>query len=142
MGARKKDLDPDVSIGLSLPLGYSNTGHFKQTKTNLEQVKSNIICLLKTMKGERVGQPEFGSRLHEVIFEPMDENLTDKLEESIRESMEQWLPFVIIKKLDVSLPDYERHTVNLSIDFGLSFEPGKSENVKIDFTQFESVINS
>ncbi|MBT4207734.1 hypothetical protein HOE22_05260 [Candidatus Woesearchaeota archaeon] len=138
MGAREKDLNPDVSIGLSLPMGYSNTGHFTQTNTTLEQAKHNIVNLLKTMKGERVGQPEFGSRLNEVIFEPMDENLNDKLEEAIRESMEQWLPYVNIKKLKVELPDYGRNTVNISIDFGLSFEPGMSAQVSISFEQFES----
>ena len=35
MGAREKDLNPDVFIGLELPLGYSDSGFFKQTKTTL-----------------------------------------------------------------------------------------------------------
>jgi len=142
VGAREKDLNPDVSIGLQLPLGYSNTGHFSQTNTTLEQAKHNIVNLLKTIKGERLGQPEFGSRLHEVIFEPMDENLNDKIEEGIRGAMEQWLPYITIKKLDVSLPDYDRNTVNISIDFGISFEPNKSENVSVDFNQFDSIVNT
>lgn len=142
MGAREKDLNPDISIGLQLPLGYSNTGHFKQTQTALEQAKHNIVNLLKTIKGERLGQPEFGSRLHEVIFEPMDENLNDNIEETIRESIEMWLPYINIKNLEVSLPDYDRNTVNISIDFGLSFEPEKIENASISFEQFETVVNT
>ena len=32
MGAREKDLNPDTFIGLKLPMGYSDTGYFKQTK--------------------------------------------------------------------------------------------------------------
>ena len=43
MGAREKDLNPDVFIGLELPLGYSDSGFFKQTKTTLQQAKYNIV---------------------------------------------------------------------------------------------------
>ena len=64
-----KDLNPDVFIGLQLPLGYSNTGFFKQTKTTFEQAKYNIVNLFRTIPGERLGQPTFGSVLHEIIFE-------------------------------------------------------------------------
>ena len=80
MGAREKDLNPDVFIGLQLPLGYSNTGFFKQTKTTFEQAKYNIINLFKTIPGERLGQPTFGSVLHEILFEPMAEDFSDSLQ--------------------------------------------------------------
>ena len=43
MGAREKDLNPDTFIGLKLPMGYSNSGYFKQTKTTLQQAKYNIV---------------------------------------------------------------------------------------------------
>ena len=36
MSAREKDLNPDVFIGLQLPLDKSSSGFFKQTKTTLE----------------------------------------------------------------------------------------------------------
>ena len=67
MGAREKDLNPDIFIGLQLPLGYSDTGYFKQTKTTLQQAKHNIINLMKTIPGERLGQPTFGSNLHTIL---------------------------------------------------------------------------
>ena len=68
MGAREKDLNPDVFIGLKLPLGYSDTGYFKQTKTTMEQAKWNIINLLQTIPGERLGQPTFGSKIHKLLL--------------------------------------------------------------------------
>ena len=49
MGAREKDLNPDTFIGLKLPMGYSDTGYFKQTKTTLQQAKYNIINLNKPL---------------------------------------------------------------------------------------------
>ena len=78
MGARVKDLDPDIYIGIKLPMEMGVDGTFKRTKTALEQTKYNIINLLKTMKGERLGQPEFGSTLHEVLFEQMDDEIEER----------------------------------------------------------------
>jgi len=140
MGAREKDLNPDIFIGLKLPLGYSDTGFFKQTKTTLQQAKYNIINLIKTIPGERLGQPGFGSNLHTILFEPMNEDFSDILEDSIRTSLETWLPYINIKNIEITFPDYNINRVNIAIDFGLSFEPDRFETVSISFDQFESTI--
>ena len=140
MGAREKDLNPDTFIGLKLPMGYSDSGFFKQTKTTLQQAKHNIINLLKTIPGERLGQPTFGSQLHSILFEPMNEDFSDILEDSIRTSLETWLPYINIKNIEITMPDYNINQVNITIDFGLSFEPDRFETVSISFDQFESSI--
>ena len=140
MGAREKDLNPDIFIGLKLPMGYSDTGFFKQTKTTLQQAKYNIINLLYTIPGERLGQPTFGSQLHTILFEPMNEDFSDILEDSIRTSLETWLPYINIKNIEITFPDYNINRVNIAIDFGLSFEPDRFETVSISFDQFESTI--
>ena len=140
MGAREKDLNPDVFIGLKLPLGYSDTGFFKQTKTTLQQAKHNIINLLKTIPGERLGQPAFGSQLHSILFEPMNEDFSDILEDSIKSSLEKWLPYINIKNIEITMPDYNINRVNITIDFGLSFEPDRFGTVSVSFNQFESAV--
>ena len=140
MGAREKDLNPDTYIGLKLPMGYSDSGYFKQTKTTLQQAKHNIINLIKTIPVERLGQPAFGSDLHTILFEPMNEDFSEILEDSIRISMETWLPYINIKNIEITMPDYNINRVNITIDFGLSFEPDRFESVSIDFEQFESAI--
>jgi phage baseplate assembly protein W len=141
MGAREKDLNPDTFIGLKLPMGYSESGYFKQTKTTLQQAKYNIINLLQTIPGERLGQPEFGSQLHSILFEPMNEDFSDILEDSIRTSLETWLPYINIKNIEITMPDYNINRVNITIDFGLSFEPDRLGTVSVNFDQFESAIN-
>ena len=141
MGAREKDLNPDTYIGLKLPMGYSESGYFKQTKTTLQQAKYNIINLLKTIPGERLGQPGFGSDFHSILFEPMNEDFSDILKDSIRTSLETWLPYINIKNIEITMPDYNINQVNITIDFGLSFEPDRFGTVSVNFDQFESAIN-
>jgi phage baseplate assembly protein W len=140
VGAREKDLNPDVFIGLKLPLGYSDTGYFKQTKSTLQQAKYNIINLFKTIPGERLGQPAFGSQLHSILFEPMNEDFSDILEDSIKESLATWLPYINIKNIEITIPNYNINRVNIAIDFGLSFEPDRFESVSVNFDQFETIV--
>ena len=140
MGAREKDLNPDVFIGLKLPLGYSDTGYFKQTKTTMEQAKWNIINLLQTIPGERLGQPTFGSKIHELLFEPMDADFSETVVESVREAITTWLPYINIKDINVGFPENFPNQVDISVDFGLSFEPNRFGNVSVNFDQFESSI--
>ena len=141
MGAREKDLNPDTYIGLKLPMGYSETGYFKQTKTTLQQAKYNIINLLQTIPGERLGQPEFGSNLHTILFEPMNEDFSDILEDAVRTSIEKWLPYINIKRIKITMPNYDINRVNIAVDFGLSFEPDRFGTVSVSFDQFESAVN-
>ena len=61
-------------IGLTLPLQIGRNGYFEQSYDTLTQVKANITNLLRTKKGERRMNPNFGSGLQEYLFE---QNLQD-----------------------------------------------------------------
>jgi len=138
MGAREKDLNPDIYIGLKLPLTQGGSSIFAQTKTTFEQAKHNIRNLLLTIPGERLGQPEFGSGLYEIIFEQMDENIEDAIEASIRSSLKTWLPYINIININFEYGKVSENQINVNIDFGLTFEPDRFESVKINMNQFES----
>ena len=78
--AREIDLNPRTYVGLSFPLRSDNNNDFALTKNSLEQSRHNLKNLLLTHVGERVGQPEFGSNLRALCFEPNDNNLPEKIE--------------------------------------------------------------
>ena len=138
MGAREKDLNPDVYIGLQLPLGYDDDGFFTQTKTTIKQAQYNIINLLKTIPGERLGQPLYGSRLHHLLFEPMTEDLSDRIKVEINDALNTWLPYITVQ--DIKIAFTNSNHVDVSIIFGLSFNPTAMEQVSIDFEQFEDFV--
>ena len=138
MGAREKDLNPDVYIGLQLPLGYDDDGFFTQTKTTIKQAQYNIINLLKTIPGERLGQPLYGSRLHHLLFEPMTEDLSDRIKVEIKDALDTWLPYITVQ--DIKIAFTNSNHVDVSIIFGLSFNPTAMEQVSIDFEQFEDFV--
>tara|TARA_B110000902_G_scaffold165560_1_gene189041 strand:- start:223 stop:651 length:429 start_codon:yes stop_codon:yes gene_type:complete len=108
----------DYAIGISLPIQITNTA-FAQTFQTSEQVKSNIKNLLLTKKGERILQPEFGSGLQELLFEPNVTDFEGKIEDTINSSLEQWLPYVTVDEIDVDASDELRdnNRINVSVKF-------------------------
>ena len=103
------DLDPDVTIGLGLPMEYDDvTGFFPGTSTTLSQTGSNIRNLLLTNRGERVGQPTFGADILLTLFEPMSDQLINSVEEKVSEAIADWMPHVLVNKLVVE--PYKRIT--------------------------------
>jgi len=117
MSNLEKDLNPDTFIGISLPLEYGTKGFFNQTKTTVQQVRHNIKNLLLTVKGERLGNPTFGSNLMRVLFEPDDSDIQSKIEEEIRTSISEWLPFIEIVSIEAKSDLYNKNRVNVSMNF-------------------------
>ena len=101
------------AYGITLPAKRGNTGFFEQAFTSFEQAKSNLKNLLSTRKGERIMQPEFGTGLHELLFEPMTGEFETKLTQTITESVNFWLPYITIDEIDVDMSDSGEYTVYL-----------------------------
>ena len=66
------------AYGISSPTKRGDV-MFEQTFTSYEAAKANLRNLLLTAKGERIMQPEFGSGIHSLLFEQMDDNLEERL---------------------------------------------------------------
>ena len=123
----EKDLNPDVFIGVSLPLDYGSQGFFNKTRTTLQQTRSNIKNLLLTIKGERLGNPTFGSDLMTVIFEQDDGTLGNRIEEAIRASISEWLPYVNVKKVETVADERNPNLLNVRIDFTIDIDQKVSQ---------------
>lgn len=113
----------NLALGITLPIGRGPTGYFNQSFLTSDAVKTNIKNLLLTKQGERLMQPNFGTRLWNLLFEndtDNDESLENKIESEIESSISNWLPFVKIKEILIN-PDkksnQELYSYNISITF-------------------------
>jgi phage baseplate assembly protein W len=87
--------------GLPSPLEKSPRGYL-QTAYTRRLIKSSIYNILSTAKGERVFLPEFGTSLHSLLFEPMD-NITRKIAQNIvTEDIQRWEPRVTLLSSEVT----------------------------------------
>ena len=114
----------DYAVGLSLPLKNGDGGFFEQNFTTFEQARSNLKNLLLTKKGERVLQPNFGSGLQDLLFEPIDDEFENKLVDTITESVSTWLPYINIEDIDVNMNDENKDNNRVGVE--IKFKVGDS----------------
>ena len=93
----------NFAVGITLPIQRGNDGYFAQSFRTFDQVRSNLKNLLLTKKGERILQPEFGSGLHDLLFNPATEKFEEDLETTINDSVAKWLPYVIVEDINVDI---------------------------------------
>ena len=126
----ENDLNPNTHVGLSFPLGYVGSGLFNRTKTLAEQARHNLKNLLLTNLGERAHQPEFGSRLLEVVFEFKDDAL---IEQVINEAVDKWLPYITINAVTPLVDSANPNRLNVSVDFSVTTSPDAKNEIVLDF---------
>ena len=136
MSVVAKDKDEDTYIGLKFPLDHGRDGFFSRTKTSLNQAKYNITNLLKTIPGERLGNPTFGSNLYKVLFEQEGEELENNIEETIRSAISEWLPFINVEKIETTFSPTNKSAVNVSIRFTMNFDTTTEGELSLDLSSY------
>ena len=145
-------------IGFITPLrlGTNRSGILDMNFDPRDQVKDNLKNLLMTNHGERLGifryganlrplvgervsQPEFGSRLREFIFEQIDDNLPNKIEEEVRRSVNTWLPYVNIISVETLTQDDNKNKIYVKVKYNTTLNSRTTQEVLIDTTYFETV---
>jgi phage baseplate assembly protein W len=113
-----EDFD-SFAYGLDFPLANGENGFFAQTFTSFDQAKANLRNLLLTKKGERIMQPEFGTGLRRLLFEPIDGQYEEKIKDTITRNVGFWLPYINIKDIEVEITDElkDKNQVNLHLKF-------------------------
>lgn len=92
--------------------GYS-TYNYQTDKsfvlTDIDLVKMDLLNHIYSRKGERVMMPNWGTRIPELAFEPLDQFTLDILEEDLRAVME-FDPRVELLELSI-IPFYDKNYV-------------------------------
>ena len=132
MGALETDLDPRKYIGLSFPMRADNNNDFALTKTSLEQAQHNLKNLLLTYPGERVHQPNFGSKLRQLCFEQLDDGLPIRIEEEIKRSVSNWLPYINIIEVQTLTSDSDINNIYVTVKYSTILNPQTMQQITLD----------
>jgi phage baseplate assembly protein W len=125
-----RDLDKNRAVGVSLP--FNGGGVFNKTYSTQDQVKSNLINLLLTYKGERILNPEFGADLPKLLFDPITDNIIKKIQDQIITNVNIYIPEIILTNIEVN-PDIDRNTLYVMVEYQLKIS-GNKDKIIIDFS--------
>jgi phage baseplate assembly protein W len=123
------DLDKNVAVGVVFPL--MNGGVFQQSLTIKEQVKSNIINVLLTQRGERVLQPDFGAGLKNILFENNAD--PDEIQDLIFSQLQTYVPEIIMDRVEVQT-DIDRHIIFVTLVYSFLLD-NTQDSIQININQ-------
>ena len=109
----------NFAVGITLPIQRGEDGYFRQSFKTFDQVRSNLKNLLLTKRGERILQPDFGSGLHDLLFNPATEKFEEDLETTINDAVAKWLPYVVVEdiNIDISKEMTDNNQAKVSLKF-------------------------
>lgn len=134
-----------ITYGINFPFLQSPKGNYlRLTETTDEEIRTDLVHLLLTRRGSRYFLPDFGTRLYEYIFEPLDGATFQNIRTEIEEQISKYIPNLTINSITIE-PYTNTDEVAGQLDYELLGQasiyriPGAntveySAKIKIDYT--------
>jgi hypothetical protein len=105
-------------INIQFPFQDDPDGKFLKMNTDAKQaIKSDLVHLLLTNKGERLYLPSFGANLRQYLFEPNDEISANAIRTEINNAIKEFIPNLQVTQLTVTPSEDNIHTTVVKIDY-------------------------
>jgi len=97
-------------------------------KSGAAAVKSAMLSIMKTNYNERLFQPEVGSGIRALLFEPMNPITEERLKQEVKDCLERSEPRATILGITVQgQEDKNRYQVSILFSVSTETEPQKLE---------------
>jgi len=108
-------------ININYPFKNSNKGFFLDlTSDDNAAIKSDLLHLILTIKGQRLYNPNFGTNLLKFIFEPNDSLTFSKIREEIDTAVSTYLPNLRINEIIIEPTEINDHVAVVRIDYTIT----------------------
>ena len=108
-------------INIRFPFQKSDEGQYLQlNKTTKEAIKSDLLHLLLTNKGDRLYMPDFGTNLYKYVFEQNDSISHSEIKREINESVKKYIPGLVVDDMEFLVEDFNRNVVAVKIKFSVT----------------------
>jgi hypothetical protein len=97
------DVADFIGRGISFPLRVNQSGSIALAEGG-DGIDASIRMALSTAPGERVMRPQFGCRIWDLLFEPVNANTLGLMAEAVRDALSQWEPRIEVEDIEVE-PD-------------------------------------
>lgn len=105
-----------VGRGFSFPMGVNTDGGIRMTR-GPEDLDASMRVILSTAPGERLMRPQFGCRIWDLIFEPVNFNTLGQMAEAAGDALAQWEPRVDVLGIDCVPDARDPYLVHIDITY-------------------------
>ena len=107
-----------LGTGWAFPVGVDVHGRIALARRERD-IEQAMAMILLTAKGQRVLRPEFGCRIHDLIFAPNNATTAGLVAYYVEEALGMWEPRISVRAVDVepdeSLPERLLITIRYQI---------------------------
>ena len=89
-----------LGTGFHFPLGVDGRGGIAMTRRE-KDIEESIRVILATSKGERRMRPDFGCRVHELVFAPNNATTWGQAAQYVEDALGWWEPRIEVLGVDV-----------------------------------------
>lgn len=92
---------------------------FDMNETKQDGIKSMLLHIILTPKGQRLRRPNFGTDLIKYVFEPNDSSTWSLIKEEIRKQIALYLPEVSFEDIAIKHNLEEENSIYVEIDYSI-----------------------
>ncbi len=107
-----------VGAGWAFPLATDATGGVALVVRERE-IEEAIRLILATAPGERPMRPEFGCRVHDHVFAPINAATAGAIAQDVRYALDQWEPRIDVRDVLVSFDAADAGTLYIDIHYAI-----------------------
>lgn len=93
---------------------------FDMNETKQDGIKSMLLHIILTPKGQRLRRPNFGTDLIKYVFEPNDSSTWSTIKEEIRKQIALYLPEVSFEDIAIKHNLEEENSIYVEIDYSIN----------------------
>jgi len=108
-------------FGMKFPFTHNDFTKFfvDANMSEKDKVRSQIMHVVFTPKGQRIRRPEFGTDLIKYIFNPGDSESWEAVKNEITTSIQRFVPNVVLNNIRVVQSDDERAEIFVRLDYSV-----------------------
>lgn len=91
-------------------------------------IRSMLLHIILTPKGQRLRKPEFGTDLIKFIFEPNDDSVWANIKEEIRKQVSFYLPEVTFDNINIIKDSNNENSIFIEVSYSVEHNGIKTKN--------------
>ena len=88
-------------------------------ETYIDKMRSELLHIIFTPKGQRYRNPDFGTNLIKYIFEPNDDETWDRIKSEIKTQVGKYLPKINFKEINLYRDKENENRVYADISYSV-----------------------
>ncbi len=105
-----------IGHGIRFPMSVDSRGSIA-LGSGADGLDSSIRVVLATAPSERVMRPQFGCRIWDLLFEPVNANTLGLMAQAVREAVTQWEPRVAVHEVLVRPDEDDPSMVRIIVTY-------------------------